>query len=160
MEEADFSVEINRLMSLKKASAFWGVRDHVEQLRLHSTCGLQHTAPIWKRGGGDEGTRVDGRAEEGCGSCLRTENHQGLLGQPGMRDTSQSERHTLITQPFSVTLCAPPTAPDAVHNVFRDHRLRFPQTLGAVWPIGSGEVDPSHQTLREPPDQVRVQRLS
>ena len=61
MEEADFSVEINRLMSLRKASAFWDVRDHVEQLRLHSTCGLQHTAPIWMRGDGR--ARVDGRAE-------------------------------------------------------------------------------------------------
>jgi len=61
VEEVDFSVEINWLMCLRRGISERDARAHVERPRLHRTCCLQHTAPIWtakdERAGGGGGGR-------------------------------------------------------------------------------------------------------
>ena len=69
MEEVNLSIEINRLLSLRGASVGGCSGSGGATERFYCTCGLQHTAPIWK--GKDEegkrGGRGKGNEVVGCG---------------------------------------------------------------------------------------------
>lgn len=62
MEEVDLSIEINRLC-VRGEHQWTGVWGQVERPRFYRTCGLQHTAPIWK--GKDEGGKREGEGGRG-----------------------------------------------------------------------------------------------
>jgi hypothetical protein len=99
VEEVDFSVEINGLMSLKKGISGRVIRDHVEptEIAVPVVCSIRHPLDDEGRKGGE------GKGEGGWVVVCGTETTRVYLpGQPKARDTSRGPQVTLTSRLHAV----------------------------------------------------------